>query len=83
LAKPVNPETGDTLLGTDGIWAARNPLGDMFKTNRLRQHVATLAQRNARLLHGTIRAKGFDFMSGAQPIDDMTPLVIKVVNEGD
>ena len=84
LAKPVNLETGDILLlGTDGIWEARNPLGEMFKTNRLRQLVATLAQKNARLIHDTIMAKVFDFMSGAQPMDDMTLMVIKVVNEGD
>jgi len=60
LAKPVNLETGDILLlGTDGIWEARNPLGEMFKTNRLRQLVATLAQKNARLIHDTIMAKVF------------------------
>ena len=55
----------------------------MFKTNRLRQLVATLAQKNARLIHDSIMAKVFDFMSGAQPVDDMTLMVIKVVNEGD
>lgn len=76
---PVTLETGDILLlGTDGIWEACNPSGEMFDTSRLRQLVATLAPKSARQIHDTIMNRIFDFMSGTRPEDDMTLMVIKV-----
>jgi sigma-B regulation protein RsbU (phosphoserine phosphatase) len=81
---PVTLEAGDILLlGTDGIWEACNPLGEMFGTSRLRQLVATMAPKSARQIHDAIMRKVFDFMSGARPLDDMTLMVIKVVNVSD
>lgn len=78
---PVSLETGDILLlGTDGIWEACNPRGEMFEISRLRQLVATLAPKNAHQIHDTIMIKVFDFISGARPGDDMTLMVIKVVD---
>lgn len=77
----VTLEAGDILLlVTDGIWEACNPYGEMFETSRLRQLVATLAPKSARQIHDTIMNKVFDFMSGARPEDDMTLMVIKVVD---
>lgn len=77
---PVTLEAGDILLlGTDGIWEACNPLGEMFAISRLRQLIATLAPKSARQIHDTIMTKVFDFISGTRPVDDMTLMVIKVV----
>lgn len=78
---PVTLEAGDILLlSTDGIWEACNPRGEMFETSRLRQLIATLAPKSARQIHDTIMNKVFDFMSGTRPVDDMTLMVIKVVD---
>jgi sigma-B regulation protein RsbU (phosphoserine phosphatase) len=83
-ATPVTLEVGDILLlGTDGIWEAQDPLGEMFKTNRLRQLIATFAPKSARQIHDAIMAKVHDFMAGARPVDDMTVMVVKVVADHD
>lgn len=78
---PVKLEPGDILLlSTDGIWEACNPRGEMFETGRLRQLIATLASKSSHQIHDAIMTKVFEFMSGTRPADDMTLMVIKVVD---
>lgn len=79
-APPISLEAGDILLiGTDGIWEARNPQGQMFETGRLRQLLATWAPKNARQIHEAIMTRVHDFMAEEHPTDDMTLMIIKIV----
>jgi sigma-B regulation protein RsbU (phosphoserine phosphatase) len=83
-APPIVLEAGDILLlGTDGIWEARNPCGEMFGLARLRQLIATLALKGAESIHDAIIAKVHEFMAGSPPVDDMTLMVIKVTEAPD
>jgi sigma-B regulation protein RsbU (phosphoserine phosphatase) len=69
------------ILGTDGIWEARNPRGQMFGKepiyNIIRQNHAA---RAAEIL--TICFNALDrFLEGRAPEDDVTMIVIKIIND--
>lgn len=78
---PIVLDPGDILLvGTDGLWEARNPKGEMFETRRLRQLLATWSAKSARQIHDSILAKVDDFRGGEPPTDDVTLMVVKLVD---
>ena len=64
-ARTINLDSGDILLiGTDGIWEARNPKGEMFETHRLRQVLATWSEKSARDICHAITEKVEKFRMG-------------------
>lgn len=77
--EPLQLESGDILLiGTDGLWEARNPQGEMYRSDRLRQVIASHREKSAREIYRIVMQKITDFRQGLAQEDDMTLLVIKV-----
>lgn len=69
------------VLGTDGIWEARNPKGDMFG----KEYLYTLIKENSNLdansiLH-TIIASLSKFQDNVKAEDDVTLIVIKISSQ--
>lgn len=76
---PLQLQIGDILLiGTDGLWEARNPQGEMFHTDRLRQIIASHREKDAHSIYQIIMQKIADFRRNLAAEDDMTLMVIKV-----
>jgi len=77
---PVHVAPGDLLLiGTDGIWEAQSPSGEMFGIVRLQQVVAAKAGQPAEeILDAVINAVG-SFRGAAAQTDDLTLLVVQGV----
>jgi len=80
-----NERTGLTpgqiiVLATDGVWEARNKEGDMFG----KKHLYNIVRRNRNSAAGDILGKCFqsleEFQTGALREDDITMLVIKIVD---
>lgn len=74
----VDPEPGQIiLLGTDGIWEARSPKGEMFGKERiyalLREHKN---KQSSRIVEEILQALQ-EFQQGAAVEDDVTLIVIK------
>lgn len=79
--EPLLLECGDILLiGTDGLWEARNPQGEMFRSERLRQIIASHREKSARSIYQLIMRKIRDFCQDQPAEDDMTLMVIKVTD---
>ncbi len=77
---PFPLRAGDVLLiGTDGLWETRNRQGKMFRTERLRQIIASHAKKSARDLHRLVMERVAAHRQGAPQEDDMTLLLIKVL----
>lgn len=71
--------SGDILLiGTDGLWETRNPQGEMFRSERLRQIIASHREKDAMSIYQIIMQKIADFRRNLAAEDDMTLMVIKV-----
>ena len=79
-AKPVTLEPGDiVVIGTDGIWEARNPDKDMFGKDRLRQIIDDNASCSAREIQDMIIEEVKAFCGSHPQLDDITVVVIKAV----
>ena len=79
LSQSIQLRQGDILLvGTDGLWEAHNQADQMFGTARLRQILASWADKSAKEIAEIIFRKVLAFSERDQPEDDMTALVIKV-----
>jgi sigma-B regulation protein RsbU (phosphoserine phosphatase) len=65
------------LIGTDGLWESRNPAGEMFGVPRLRQVLATWADKPAAAIHAAVMEKVHAFCAGGKPEDDITLMVLK------
>jgi sigma-B regulation protein RsbU (phosphoserine phosphatase) len=79
IASTVVLEPGDVLLiGTDGVWEAKNPRGEMFGTGRLSQVLATWSEKSASDIYNAVTNKVKNFCIGELQ-DDMTLMVIKVL----
>ena len=67
-------------LGTDGIWEARNNMGDMFGKKRFREVIRRTSSENA----GTILNAVYDeldrYTRGLKSDDDITLVVAKICN---
>jgi len=76
---PLPLQPGDILLiGTDGLWETRNPQGEMFRSERLRQIIASHRDKDAANLYRIVMQKISDFRAGQIVEDDMTLMVIKL-----
>ena len=64
---------------TDGVTEARNPAGEMYGAERLRDMLARLAQLplDARAVVASMRTEVESFVAGAEPADDLTLLVLR------
>jgi len=70
-----------SFLGTDGIWEARNPRGDMFGKNRIHRIIRQNHQASAKeILTECFRALN-RFMENHAPEDDVTMIVIKMIDD--
>ncbi|MGE4504959.1 MAG: SpoIIE family protein phosphatase [Desulfovibrionaceae bacterium] len=65
------------VLGTDGIWEARSPSGEMFGKARFRQVVRRAASGSAQEVLDAVYAALGSFTDGAQVTDDITLVVLK------
>jgi sigma-B regulation protein RsbU (phosphoserine phosphatase) len=73
------------LAATDGLFDARNPAGDMFDRDRVRQFLRDHAKANHAPTAGAIvdalDAELTRFIAGERMKDDVTFVVIRVLNE--
>jgi sigma-B regulation protein RsbU (phosphoserine phosphatase) len=76
---PLVLEPGDALLiGTDGLWEARNPAGETFGIGRLREAFTGCAQRPASEMYAEIMQSVTTFRDGGRQEDDITLMIVKV-----
>jgi sigma-B regulation protein RsbU (phosphoserine phosphatase) len=77
-AGPITLNPGDILLvGTDGIWEARNPQGEYFGRERLSDMVQRHAHQSADSLCETVLAQVVSYIANGPRLDDITLLVVK------
>jgi sigma-B regulation protein RsbU (phosphoserine phosphatase) len=69
------------VLGTDGIWEAQNPDGEMFGKKRLEQVVKRYRAAGARDILLAVLSAVDDFQNGRPAEDDITLIVIKLLEE--
>jgi sigma-B regulation protein RsbU (phosphoserine phosphatase) len=67
------------VLGTDGIWEARNSRGDFFGKQRLEDLVRENAHRSAQEIADLVSHAHQQFRAEQSPDDDVTLLIVKVV----
>lgn len=81
LEAPV-PRPGDVLLlGSDGLWEARGPSGEMFGKERVRQALRAAAAQPAQEVLQALLKTLEDFRGHGAPEDDVTLLVMKTLPE--
>ena len=79
-AGPIELDPSDiVLVGTDGIWEARNTSGEMFGKDRLRQILIDSASGSAKEIHDTIVHEVHEFRQTHPQEDDVTLVVIKAL----
>lgn len=72
-------DPGDfVVLGTDGIWEARNPAGEFFGKQRLREAVEDTHELPVPEASERIRRAILDFHEGEERYDDITAVVFRV-----
>ncbi len=78
----VGLETGQILfLGTDGIWEAHNTQGEMFGKNAVRNIIRKNANASAQEIQEAIVSSLKSFQGDVDPEDDVTLVVIKVLED--
>ena len=70
------------LLGTDGIWEARNPQGDMFGKEPIYRIIRSYTTAGAKEILNAIFNALNRFLEGSAPEDDVTLIVIKIADNG-
>jgi len=79
-AGPIELAGGDiVLVGTDGIWEARNTDGEMFGKDRLREILSDSGNRSAAEIHDRIVEAVHDFRQTRPQEDDVTLVVINAL----
>ena len=68
------------LMGTDGIWEAQNPQGEMFGKATIYRIIRQYSDADAKGLLTACRYALDKFRDGARPEDDVTLVVIKVTD---
>ena len=77
---PLALEQGQIMvIGTDGIWEARNPQGKFFGKDALREIIHQNADRPAQDISDAITAALSMFRQESPQEDDVTLIVVKVV----
>ena len=69
------------FLGTDGIWEARNPLGEMFGKDKIYQIIRQNSAASAREILSICFDRLNRFLEGLAPEDDVTMIVIKMIDD--
>ncbi len=78
-AKTKQLSGGDILLiGTDGLWEARNQEGEMFSVERFRQLLATWHHKTAAEICSQMLARVKKFTGQKAQEDDMSLMIIKI-----
>lgn len=67
------------LIGTDGIWEARNRAGEMFGKDRLREVLRAHREKSAESICSAVIAAVTEFRAGSAQADDITLVVVRVV----
>jgi sigma-B regulation protein RsbU (phosphoserine phosphatase) len=67
------------LLGTDGLWEARNPADELFGKERVTAVLAATAHLSAEEIEAEMYRRLQDFCGGRANDDDITYLIIKFV----
>ncbi|MCA9271679.1 MAG: SpoIIE family protein phosphatase [Phycisphaerales bacterium] len=75
---PLPAEGGVVVIGTDGIWEARNAQDELFGKDRLRETIKANAHKPADDIASDIIKEVIAFRDGAPQTDDITLLVLKV-----
>lgn len=65
------------IMGTDGLWEARNPDGEMFGKSRVVEAVRNAAGRTAEGIADAVFETLETFLAGEPPEDDMTLVVVR------
>jgi len=79
-SQPVPFRPGQVMvIGTDGIWEARNPHDEEFGRDRLKQAIRELADRPARDIQTALYDRVKQYCSGQAIEDDVTYVVIKFI----
>ena len=82
LQGPLSLQIGDIiLLGTDGIWEARNPRGEMFGQERLRRLIRDNAGKTSKELCQAVVQAVRRFRESDSLRDDLTLVFIKAQPE--
>jgi sigma-B regulation protein RsbU (phosphoserine phosphatase) len=68
------------VIATDGIWEARNPQGEMFGKDRLHKMIRQNASATTKEIQSAVFESIRRFQKDARLEDDMTLVVIKIVN---
>jgi sigma-B regulation protein RsbU (phosphoserine phosphatase) len=77
---PIKLQEGDVIIiGTDGIWEARSPDGEMFGKDRLRRLLGSMKDQSADDIRGAIANAVNEFKGTAPQLDDITLVVIRAV----
>ncbi len=79
-AGPLTPESGDLIIiGTDGIWEARNEHNIFFGKERFCKTIEDHAQDTAQDLCSAVIDEVTAFIGPGARTDDITLIVIKAV----
>jgi sigma-B regulation protein RsbU (phosphoserine phosphatase) len=70
------------VLGTDGVWEAANVAGELFGKDRLRETIRSAAACTAAQIGAAIERDVDAFRGAAPRTDDMTFVVIKMLDRG-
>jgi sigma-B regulation protein RsbU (phosphoserine phosphatase) len=71
------------LVGTDGLWEARNAKGEFFGKQRVAEALAALAHLPAIQIEEGIYKRQQEFCGSRPSSDDITFVVIKLLDQGD
>ena len=66
------------VLGTDGIWEAQSPEGEMYGKKRLEKLIAQYHQAGARDIMLAILSALDNFQQGRPAEDDITVIIVKI-----
>ena len=66
-------------LGTDGIWEAFNPSGEMFGKTRFKEIIHRCADQNATTILNRVYQEVHLFTEGLKPQDDVTLVILKLI----
>ena len=67
------------VMATDGAWEARNPAGEMFGKERLRQVIRLHADKPMQVLIEAVQDAVTTFLGDGSPEDDVTVVAVKAL----
>jgi len=70
---------GVVFIGTDGIWEATDPQGEMFGKQRLHEIIRTRSAASAREIIQAVTQALETYRQGVKPEDDITMVVVKIL----